>query len=95
MIIDPSNLLRWERLVGTGVGNSNTIVSFMEDCISSSIVVQIGFNQTEYVVLEGDGVATVYVVVLQGDLQRSVSVTFSTIPGTATSELIGLLYSFS
>ena len=40
--------------------------------------------------LEGDGVATLYVVVLRGNLQRSVSVTFSTIPGTAAGEVITL-----
>ena len=37
--------------------------------------------------LESDGVVTLYVVVLQGNLQRSVSVTFSTIPGTAAGEV--------
>ena len=42
-------------------------------------VVRIGFNQTTYTVTEGeDAVATVYVAVLAGGLQRMVSVTFST-----------------
>ena len=37
--------------------------------------------------MEGtDNVATVYVAVLEGDLQRSVTVTFSTASGTATGE---------
>ena len=51
-------------------------------------VVTIGFSQTEYgPVVEGtDNVATVYVAVLEGNLQRNVSVTFSTASGTATGE---------
>ena len=55
-------------------------------------VVTIGFNQTTYTVIEGvDAVATVYVAVLEGGLQRSVSVTFSTeVSGsdTATGESV-------
>ena len=42
-------------------------------------VIRIGFNQTTYTVTEGvDAVATVCVAVLEGELQRRVSVTFST-----------------
>ena len=55
-------------------------------------VVTIGFNQATYTVIEGvDAVATVYVAVLEGGLQRSVSVTFSTeVSGsdTATGESV-------
>ena len=53
-------------------------------------VVRIGFNQTTYNVTEGeDAVATVYVAVLEGGLQRMVSVSFSTevlISDTTTGE---------
>ena len=42
-------------------------------------VVRIGFNESRYTVTEReDAVATVFVAVLDGQLQRSVSVTFST-----------------
>ena len=55
-------------------------------------VVRIGFNQTSYTVTEGvDSVATVYVAVLEGGLQRMVSVSFSTevlISDTATGESV-------
>ena len=41
--------------------------------------VTIGFNETTYNVTEGeDDVATVFVAVLEGELRRRVSVTFST-----------------
>ena len=48
-------------------------------CTCTCTVITIGFNQTSYIVIEGtDKVATVYVAVLDGRLQRSVSVTFLT-----------------
>ena len=53
----------------------NTINMVSYSCFA---VVVIGFNQTEYPVLETDRAATVYVTVLLGGLQRRVSVTFST-----------------
>ena len=59
-------------------------------------VITIGFNQTDFTAIEGtDGVVTVYVAVLQGDLRASVSVIISTqilILDTATREsfLVGI-----
>ena len=50
------------------------------------VVVRIGFNETVYTVLESDRVASVFVAVLEGDLQRRVSVTFSTNANTTTGK---------
>ena len=43
-----------------------------------------GFDPTEYVVGETDGEVTLFVVILEGFLQRMVTVEFETLPGTAT-----------
>ena len=43
-----------------------------------------GFDPTEYVVGETDGEVTLFVVILEGSLQRMVTVQFETLPGTAT-----------
>ena len=46
----------------------------------------IGFNQTRYDVSEDDGQAVVYVVVLQGSLQRQVVVNVLTMDNTTLGE---------
>ena len=46
----------------------------------------IGFNQTRYEVSEDDGQAVVYVVVLQGSLQRQVVVNVFTVDNTTLGE---------
>lgn len=46
----------------------------------------IGFDPSEYVVREGDGEAGLIVSLLEGTLERNVTVEFSTAPGSATED---------
>ena len=46
----------------------------------------IGFNPVDYMVNEVDGSVTLFVEVLDGTLERSVTVLFFTTPGTATQD---------
>lgn len=45
----------------------------------------IGFNSIDYTVGEAEGEATLFVVLISGELERNVTVMFDTKPGTAGS----------
>ncbi len=49
----------------------------------TSIVVRIGFEKTEYTVEETEGVVSLKVTVLEGELDREVAVVISTDSGSA------------
>ena len=54
-------------------------------------VVTVGFQPVNYTFNEVDGFAVLTVVLLQGALERDVTVQFSTTPGTATEAGVALV----
>ena len=50
----------------------------------SNAVIIVGFNPTVYSVNEADGEEVLFVEILNGTLERDVTVLFETLPGTAT-----------
>ena len=53
--------------------------------------VVIGFEMEEYTVFESDGVVTLVVSVMEGNIRTSISVSLSTINGSALGEFMGLV----
>jgi len=56
------------------------------NCFSSVLVVTVGFDPVTYFVNEVDGFAELSVVLLEGELERDITVQFSTSSGSATEE---------
>ena len=53
--------------------------------------VVIGFEMEEYTVFESDGVVTLVVSVMEGNIRTSINVSLSTINGSALGEFMGLV----
>ena len=59
------------------------------------IEARFGFGSVQYTVSEGDGSITLFVVLLEGTLEREVSLEFSTTEGTAIASGIFKIYKYS
>jgi len=53
--------------------------------------VVIGFEMEEYTVFESDGVVTLVVSVMEGNIRTSITISLSTINGSALGEFMGLI----
>jgi len=63
----------------------------MSSSFESFTAVVIGFEMEEYTVFESDGVVTLVVSVMEGNIRTSITVSLSTINGSALGEFMGLI----
>ena len=63
----------------------------MSSSLECFTAVVIGFEMEEYTVFESDGVVTLVVSVMEGNIRTSITVSLSTINGSALGEFMGLV----
>ena len=69
----------------------NAFLALLHPYYDSFTAVIIGFEMEQYGVFESDGVVTLVISVMEGNIRTSINVSLSTINGSALGEFMGLV----